>query len=109
LGWITKFSDDNDFIDRDFMAKLKEEPIVRRLKAFELIDRGIPRKGYEIADAEGNNIGIVTSGTMSPSIKKGIGMGYVNAGHLKVDTEIFIKIRNKSVKAKIVKLPFYKG
>jgi len=109
LGWITKFVDGNDFIDREILAKQKEEPIVRRLKAFELIDRGIPRKGYEIVDAEGNNIGIVTSGTMSPSMKKGIGMGYVKAGHLKIDTEIYIKIRNKNVKAKIIKLPFYKG
>jgi aminomethyltransferase len=109
LGWITKFVDGNDFIDREILAKQKEEPIVRRLKAFELIDRGIPRKGYEIVDVDGNNIGIVTSGTMSPSMKKGIGMGYVKAGHLKIDTEIYIKIRNKNVKAKIIKLPFYKG
>ncbi|OQY05677.1 MAG: glycine cleavage system protein T [Bacteroidetes bacterium 4572_117] len=109
LGWITKFVDGNNFIDRDILAKQKEEPIVRRLKAFELIDRGIPRKGYEIVDAEGNYLGIVTSGTMSPSLKKGIGMGYIKAGHLKLDTEIFIKIRNKKVKAKIIKLPFYKG
>ncbi len=109
LGWITKFSDGNNFIDRAVLAKQKEDPIVRRLKAFELIDRGIPRKGYEIVDADGNNLGIVTSGTMSPSLKKGIGMGYVKAGHLKIDTEIYIKIRNKNIKAKIVKLPFYKG
>jgi len=109
LGWITKFADTNQFIDRERMAKIKEEPIVRRLKGFEMIERGIPRQGYEIADAEGNIIGKVTSGTMSPSTKKGIGMGYINAGHLKLDTEIFIKIRNKNVKAKIVKLPFYKA
>ena len=109
LGWITKFTEENQFIDREVMAKIKEEPIVRRLKGFEMIERGIPRQGYEIADAEGNIIGKVTSGTMAPSTKKGIGMGYINAGHLKVDTEIFIKIRNKNVKAKIVKLPFYKA
>ncbi len=109
LGWITKFVDGNNFIDRDFLAKQKEAPIVRRLKGFEMVERGIPRKGYEIVNAEGEKIGVVTSGTMSPSLKKGIGMGYVNAGYLKVDTEIFIKIRNKNVKAKIVKLPFYKG
>ena len=109
LGWITKFSDENQFIDREINAKIKEEPIVRRLKGFEMIERGIPRQGYAIADDEGNVIGKVTSGTMSPSTKKGIGLGYINAGHLKVDTEIFIKIRNKNVKAKVVKLPFYKG
>ncbi len=109
LGWITKFTQGNNFIDRHILAKQKEEPIVRRLKAFELIDRGIPRKGYEIVDTDGNNLGVVTSGTMSPSLKKGIGMGYVKAGHLKIDTEIYLKIRNKTIKAKIVKLPFYKG
>jgi len=109
LGWITKFVDGNNFIDRDILAKQKEEPIVRRLKAFELIERGIPRHGYEIVDANGNNIGTVTSGTMSPSTKKGIGMGYINKGYLKIDTEIYIKIRKKTVKAKIVKLPFYKA
>jgi aminomethyltransferase len=108
LGWITKFTDENQFIDRELNAKIKEEPIVRRLKGFEMVERGIPRKGYEIADAEGNIIGEVTSGTMSPSLKKGIGMGYINAGHLKADTEIYIKIRNKNIKAKVVKLPFYK-
>jgi aminomethyltransferase len=109
LGWITKFSDENQFIDRETNLKIKEEPIVRRLKGFEMIERGIPRHGYEIVDAEGNIIGQVTSGTMSPSLKKGIGMGYINAGHLKVDTEIYIKIRNKNVKAKVVKLPFYQA
>ncbi len=108
LGWITKFNDKNNFIDKDAMLAIKEAPIVRRLKGFEMIDRGIPRKGYEIVDADGNEIGVVTSGTMSPSLKKGIGMGYVKAGHLKVGTEIFIKVRKKQLKAQIVKLPFYK-
>jgi aminomethyltransferase len=73
-----------------------------------MIDRGIPRHGYEIVDANDNNIGVVTSGTMAPSLKLGIGMGYVNASHVKEGTEIFIKIRNKSLKARIVKIPFYK-
>jgi len=109
LGWITKFVDGNNFIDRDVLQKQKEEPIVRRLKGFEMVERGIPRKGYEIVNEAGEKIGVVTSGTMSPSLKKGIGMGYVNAGYLKVDTEIYIQIRNKKVKARIVKLPFYKG
>lgn len=108
LGWITKFVDGNNFIDREYMQNLKNEGLKRRLKGFEMIDRGIPRKGYEIFDADQNKIGEVTSGTMSPMLKKGIGMGYINAGYTKLDTEIFIKVRKKMLKAKIVKLPFYK-
>ncbi len=73
-----------------------------------MIDRGIPRKDYEIHDREGNKIGIVTSGTMSPSMKKGIGLGYVNLPHNQIDSDIFISVRNKSLKAKVVKAPFYK-
>ena len=76
---------------------------------FELLDRGIPRKDYEIADAEGNIIGVVTSGTQSPSLQKAIGMGYVQKAFIKADTEIYIQVRKKSLKAKVVKLPFYKG
>ncbi len=106
LGWITKFTEGNDFIDRQKMLAVKEAPIAKRLKGFEMIDRGIPRHGYEIFDAENQNIGIVTSGTMSPILKKGIGMGYINAGHLKVGTEIFIKVRKKYLKARIIKFPF---
>ncbi len=106
LGWITKFTEMKKFIDKDLFAQQKADPIVRRLKAFEMQERGIPRHGYEIVDTDGNKIGIVTSGTMSPVLKKGIGMGYINKGFLKVNTEIFIKIRNKDVKAKVVKLPF---
>lgn len=109
LGWITKFVDGNDFIDRPLLAKQKEEGVTRRLRAFEMIDKGIPRQHYEICDAEGNRIGEVTSGTMSPMLKIGIGMGYVQKGYTKFDTEIYIKIRNKLLKAKIIKLPFYKG
>jgi aminomethyltransferase len=108
LGWITKFNDNKNFIDKDLLAKQKENPIVKRLKGFEMIDRGIPRHGYEIVDANDNKIGIVTSGTMSPSLKVGIGMGYINAGHIAEGSEIYIKIRNKNLKAKIVKMPFYK-
>lgn len=107
LGWITKLAKD-DFIDKDFLAKQKEEGIKRKLVAFELVDRGIPRHDYAILDAEGNNIGIVTSGTMSPSMKKAIGLGYVTIENSKVDSDIFIEVRNKSIKAKVVKLPFYK-
>ena len=106
LGWITKLAKD-DFIDKDFLAKQKEEGVQRKLVAFEMVDRGIPRHDYEINDAEGNVIGKVTSGTMSPSMKKAIGLGYVTVDHAGVDSEIYINIRNKGVKAQVVKLPFY--
>ncbi len=109
LGWITKFTDGNDFIDRDILLKQKEEGVVHRLRGFEMIDKGIPRQHYEICDAGGNNIGEVTSGTMSPMLKKGIGMGYIKTGYNKFDSEIFIKVRNKLLKAQIIRLPFYKG
>ncbi len=109
LGWITKFVDGKDFIDRERLLDQKNNGVDRRLKGFELIDRGIPRQGYEIVDAQGNNIGVVTSGTQSPSLNKAIGMGYLNKGFWKEDTEIFIRVRNKDLKAKIVKTPFYKG
>ncbi len=109
LGWITKFTDDKEFIDKDYLLKQKEEGVSRRLRGFEMIDRGIPRQHYEICDADGNVIGEVTSGTMSPMVNVGIGMGYVKKGFTKFDTEIYIKIRNKLLKAKIVRLPFYKG
>ncbi|MEA3444954.1 MAG: glycine cleavage system aminomethyltransferase GcvT [Bacteroidota bacterium] len=108
LGWITKFVDGNDFIDRDFMAEMKEEKPSRRLKAFIMLEKGIPRQHYKIEDADGNELGEVTSGTMSPLLKKGIGMGYIKKGFTKVDTEIFIRVRKKAIKAKIVKTPFFK-
>lgn len=108
LGWITKLQKDADFVDKDRLTELKANGIERKLVAFEMIDRGIPRHDYEIADAEGNVIGRVTSGTMSPSMKKAIGLGYVTMDHSKLDTEIYIKVRNKSLKAQLVKLPFYK-
>ncbi len=108
LGWITKLAK-GDFIDSDFLVKQKEEGVKRRLVGFELLDRGIPRQGYPMVDADGNEIGIVTSGTMSPSLKKAIGMGYVNLPYNKVDTEIYIQVRNKSLKAKVVRPPFYKA
>ncbi|MDG1332751.1 MAG: glycine cleavage system aminomethyltransferase GcvT [Crocinitomicaceae bacterium] len=107
LGWITKLAKD-DFNDKAFLAKQKEDGIKNRLVAFEMIERGIPRHDYPILDLEGNTIGRVTSGTMSPSMNIGIGLGYVEVAHKAVDTEIAIQIRNKAVKAKIVKLPFYK-
>jgi aminomethyltransferase len=108
LGWITKFTDEKDFIDKNYMLKQKEEGVTQRLRGFEMIDRGIPRQHYEICDADGNVIGEVTSGTMAPALGKGIGMGYVKTGFTKFDTEIFIKVRNKLLKAKVVRLPFYK-
>lgn len=107
LGWITKFT--KEFTNSENLLKQKEEGVSRRLKAFELDVRGIPRQGYDIVDENGNKIGEVTSGTMSPSLKKGIGMGYISKGHTKLGTKIFIQIRNKTVPATIVKLPFYKG
>jgi aminomethyltransferase len=106
LGWITKFT--KDFIDSDLLKKQKEEGVSRKLIAFEMVDRGIPRHDYLIEDAEGNTIGKVTSGTMSPSMKIGIGLGYVTKEFSALETEIFINIRDKGVKAKVVKLPFYK-
>ena len=107
LGWITKFT--KSFTDSDQLKSEKEEGVNRKLVAFEMIDRGIPRHDYRILDGNGNAIGKVTSGTMSPSVKIGIGMGYVSIEHTAVDSEIFIEIREKPVKAKVVKLPFYKA
>lgn len=109
LGWITKFVDGNDFVDRDFLAKQKEDKPTRKLAAFEMVEKGIPRHGYKIVDAEGNELGYVTSGTQSPSLDKAIGMGYVNVPNNKLGSEIYIQIRKKTVKAVVVKLPFYKG
>ena len=108
LGWITKFVDHKDFIDKEYLLKQKEEGVSRRLRGFILEDRGIPRHGYEIVNENDEVIGNVTSGAMSPVLKKGIGLGYVKKGYTKFDTEIFIRIRNKKLKAKIVRLPFIK-
>ena len=90
------------------MLEQKAKGLKRKLIGFEMIDRGIPRQHYEIVNAQGEVIGEVTSGTMSPMMKKGIGMGYVLTPLAKADTEIFIRIRNKDLKAKIVKFPIYK-
>jgi aminomethyltransferase len=106
LGWITKFT--KNFVDGEFLKNQKEEGVMRRLVAFEMIDRGIPRHDYRILDLQGNEIGMVTSGTMSPSLKKGIGLGYVSTSEASLGTEVYIEIREKGVKAQIVKLPFYK-
>jgi aminomethyltransferase len=108
LGWITKLGKEADFIDKSFLASQKESGVTRKLIAFELVDKGIPRHDYPILNANGETIGKVTSGTMSPSMKKAIGLGYVTLEHSSVDSEIFIEIRNKPIKAQVVKLPFYK-
>lgn len=107
LGWITKFT--KPFINSEALAKQKEEGVKRKLVAFELIDKGIPRHDYPIQDEAGNTIGRVTSGTMSPSLNKAIGLGYLPVEYKEVGSEIYIQIRNKSIKAVVVKLPFYKG
>ena len=104
LSWITKFS--KSFVNSAALKKQKEEGVQKKLVGFELIDKGIPRHDYEIVNSAGENIGIVTSGTMSPTLKKAIGMGYVNAVLSAVNSEIFIKVRDKNLKAKVVALPF---
>ena len=106
LGWITKFT--KPFTNADALKAQKEAGITKKLVGFEMIDRGIPRHDYEIADADGNIIGKVTSGTQSPSLQKAIGMGYIAKDFTKEGTEIFIVIRNTPIKAKIVKFPFLK-
>lgn len=108
LGWITKFTEGKDFIDRPLYEKQKAGEMTRKLVGFEMVERGIPRQGYKLADADGNEIGVVCSGTMSPMLKIGIGTGYVKPGCTTPDTEINVIIRDKPVKAKVVKLPFVK-
>jgi aminomethyltransferase len=106
LGWITKFVDGKNFIDRDLLLKQKTEGVKRQLVGLTMIDRGIPRHGYDIANAAGAKIGQVTSGTMSPCLKTGIGMGYVAKEYAAIGTEIFIPIRDKLLKAEVAKTPF---
>ncbi|MDP2067710.1 MAG: glycine cleavage system aminomethyltransferase GcvT [Lutibacter sp.] len=107
LGWITKFT--KDFTNSAALKKQKEEGVSKKLVAFEVIEKAVPRHDYEIVNEAGENIGVVTSGTMSPSLKKGIGMGYVKTAYAKLGSQIFIQIRNKAIPATVVKLPFYKG
>ena len=109
LGWITKFPDYKNSIDKELFLKQKIEGVTRKLRGFEMIDRGIPRHGYEIVDVEGAVIGIVTSGTQSPVLEKGIGMGYISKDFSSLGSEIYILIRNKQVKAKVVNTPFIQG
>ena len=106
LGWITKFT--NNFNNSEYLKKQKEEGVTRKLIAFEMEGKRVARHDYDIVDADGNKIGVVTSGTMGPSVQKSIGMGYVPTEFAKPGTEIFIQIRKNILPAKVVKLPFYK-
>ena len=106
LGWVTKFT--KDFVNSENLKAEKEKGVSQKLVGFEMIDRGIPRHDYEIVDADGNKIGRVTSGTQSPSLKKSIGLGYVETAFAKEGTEIFISIRNQPIKAIVRKPPFVK-
>lgn len=106
LGWITKFT--KDFTARKILEEQKAKGVTRKLVGFEMIDKGIARHGHEIFDIEGKRIGVVTSGTQSPSLQKAIGMGYVSARDSKEGTPVFISIREKNLKAQVVKLPFLK-
>jgi aminomethyltransferase len=106
LGWITKFN--KEFTNSENLKKQKETGVAKKLVGFEMQERAVPRHDYEIVDAAGNAIGIVTSGTMSPSMNKGIGLGYVSTEHSAIGSDIYIRIRKNDVPAKVVKLPFYK-
>jgi len=108
LGWITKFVDDKPFVGREVLEKQKADGITRKLFCFELSDKGIPRQGYEIVNSDDEVIGTVTSGTMSPMLKKGIGMGYVKPEYAKEGIEIAIRVRNRKLNAQVVKPPFRK-
>ncbi len=104
LGWITKFT--KDFTAKEILERQKAEGVTRKLVGFEMIDKGIPRHGYEIADENGNKTGVVTSGTQSPTLGKAIGLGYVSKDHSSADSKIYIKVRERNLEAKVVKLPF---
>ncbi|MDT0608483.1 glycine cleavage system aminomethyltransferase GcvT [Croceitalea rosinachiae] len=106
LGWVTKFT--KEFVNSEALGKEKEHGPERKLVAFELDDRGIPRQDYDIVDGQGKKIGVVTSGTMSPSLGKGIGLGYVPTIFSKIGSKINIQIRKNALSATVVKLPFYK-
>ncbi len=108
LGWITKFTEGNSFIARELLEKQKAEGVTRKLCGFTLSDKGIPRHGYEIVNAGDEPIGTVTSGTISPVLKAGIGLGYVKSEYAKAGTPIYIKVRNKNLKAEVTQLPFRK-
>lgn len=104
LGWITKFT--KNFTAREIIEKQKAEGIKRKLVGFEMVDKGIPRHGYEIVDNSGNKIGEVTSGTQAPSLGKAVGLGYVTKENSGIDSKIYVKVRDKQLEAKVVKFPF---
>ena len=104
LSWITKFS--KPFVNSEALKSQKESGVSKKLIGFELIDRGVPRHDYKIVDANGKEIGIVTSGTMSPTLKKAIGMGYVTKDFSALNSEIYVQVREKNLKAKVVSIPF---
>jgi len=104
LGWVTKFT--KDFTAKAILQKQKAEGVQRKLVGFELSDKGIPRHGYDIVDADGNTIGVVTSGTQSPTLGKAIGLGYVQTSMAGIGSKIFIKVRDKQLAAEVVKMPF---
>jgi aminomethyltransferase len=106
LGWITRFNGDRKFIDREFLAMQQKEGVKRRLRGFRMLERAIPRQGYVLYNAEGSPIGHVTSGTMSPMLGYGIGLGYVSKEYAAFGTKIFAGIREKMIPAEIVKTPF---
>jgi aminomethyltransferase len=109
LGWITKFVDGNSFINRQALEIQRSNGLKKRLVGFEMMERGIPRQHYPVLDLDGNAIGEVTSGTMSPMLNRGIGMGYVDLQHAAMGSDILIEVRNKRIPAIIVKPPFYKA
>jgi len=106
LGWITKFT--KEFINSENLLIQKTEGTKRRLVGLEIIEKGIARKDYPVIDKNGNEIGVVTSGTMSPTLNKSIAMAYVNSEFKKVDSEVYIQVRKKQIKAKVVSIPFVK-
>ena len=106
LGWVTKFAEGKDFIDREFLAQQKAEGVQRKLVGLKMIDRGIPRHGYKLSNLEGEEIGVVTSGTMSPMLKVGIALGYVKSEYAAVGTTVAVVIRDRLLKAEVVKYPF---
>ncbi len=106
LGWITKFNNNREFIDAQYLTMQKKEGVNKRLRGFVLKERGIPRKGYDVVNNEGIPVGKVTSGTSSPVLEKGIGLGYIEQAYTPFGTTLFINVRNKQIPAEIVKTPF---
>ena len=104
LGWITKFT--KDFTAKQILEEQKSEGISKKLVGFEMVEKGIPRQNYEIKDSQAATIGRITSGTQSPSLNKAIAMGYVEIAYSKIDTQVYVKIRDKLLTAKVVKMPF---